>query len=207
MDRLLLRLLTASVCVLSLAGPVELIWAKPPVPAKDDFAPTRQQVLAYFRQKPDYRPGDFVTREDALPLLNKLQKSGLPAADAGKIASQMVGRSEFLAAQLATPQGKAFMRRIARYPNAFDRLDRLSQLPRGEQTIRDLIRGPGGERLVQYMTETNGGKNLGKQLSEIPNSPDFNSPTGRIYTAERLLDQLQAAYARARTTQSKASQR
>ena len=49
------------------------------------------------------------------------------------------------------------MRRVAADPNVYDRLDRLSQMPHGQQTIRDMIKGPGGEKMVDYMTKSPGG--------------------------------------------------
>jgi hypothetical protein len=83
------------------------------------------------------------------------------------------------------------------YPNGYDRIDRLSRLPLGQQTVRDLIRGPGGEKMVAYMTTASGGKELGKMLSNDPQGKQFNAPTGRIYTVAMLLDRMKQSQAAA----------
>lgn len=156
-------------------------------------------VLRYFRAQTDYRPGDFVTRQQLQPLVTVLVSQGVPKGWAHQIMQRSVDKDEFLAKQFGTPAGRQFMREIARYPKAFDRLDRLARLPHGQQTIQDLIRGPDGEKLVQYMTMTSGGKELGRMLSYDPNNKDFNAPTGRIYTAEGLLEWLEKAWTREKT--------
>ena len=93
--------------------------------------------------------------------------------------------------------GRKFMSQIARYPDAYDRLDRFSRLPRGQRMVGDLIRGPGGYKMIEYMTETPGGEFLGKQLSKAPDGRDFNAPTGRIYTVKMLQSRLKQSYAEA----------
>jgi hypothetical protein len=82
------------------------------------------------------------------------------------------------------------MRQISKMALAYDRIDRLAPLPHGQQTIRDLIRGPDGYKLIAYMTGTSGGTQLGRMLSTSPNAAGFNSATGRIYTAEALIEKL-----------------
>jgi hypothetical protein len=157
----------------------------------------RQAVLRYFQGRPDYRPGDMITREATEPLLNRLREVGLPLSDAKQILADMPSTEGFLAKQLSTPNGRDFMRQISRYPDAYDRLDRLSRLPRGQKTVRELIRGPDGYKMIQYMTTAKGGRQLGKQLSNSPGAGDFNAPTGRIYTVEDLLRRLEKSRAAA----------
>ena len=83
------------------------------------------------------------------------------------------------------------MDRIASYPNVYDRLDRLADLPHGEQTIQEWLRNPGGERMVAYLTTTVSGTRLGKVLTSGPESKLLTVPTGRIYTVAMLLTRLQ----------------
>lgn len=161
------------------------------------FSEAQQAVSRYFGARENFRSGDLITREDVEPLLAQLQKKGLPLSDAGQILQNVPAKGEFLVDQLGTPDGRKFMRRIAAYPDAYDRLDRLSRMPHGQQTIRDLIRGPGGEKMIEYMTTTSGGKELGKMLANAPTGEKFNAPTGRIYTVELLLARLQQSHAAA----------
>ena len=86
------------------------------------------------------------------------------------------------------------MEGIAKYPDAYDRLDRLSRLPYGRQTVHDLIQRPGGEKMTQYMSTASGGKEIGKKFANAPGATDFNKSTGRIYTVAMLLGQLQEQY-------------
>ena len=55
--------------------------------------------------------------------------------DDKQILERVPAKDEFLAEQLRTRSGRKFMRQISRYDNAYDRLDRLSRLPHGEQTV------------------------------------------------------------------------
>lgn len=162
-----------------------------PIPS---FAEVKQTVAQYFEAMPKFRENDLLTRDVVEPLLGKLQKMGLPLADAGQILGKVPSKDEFLADQLSTDRGRQFMRRISGYPGAYDRLDRLSRMPHGEQTIRDLVRGPGGDKMLQYMTTAQGGTELGKQLSNSPTGKQFNEPTGRIYTVTLLLKRLQQSH-------------
>jgi hypothetical protein len=103
--------------------------------------------------------------------------------------------NDYLVQRLRTPRGRQFMRRIANYPGAYDRLDRLSWLPYGKQTVQDLIQKKGGEDMIKYITTAPGGNELGKMLSNAPKGANFNQPTGRIYTAALLLARLKTSYA------------
>ena len=163
-----------------------------PIPSLSEI---KQVVLRYFQAKPDYRVGDLITKEDVEPLLGKLQQKGLPLPDAKQILDKTPAKDEFLTQQLRTPDGRKFMRDISGYGDAYDRRDRLSRLPHGQQTIRDLIRGPDGYKMIEYMTTAPGGKELGNQLSNAPKGKDFNAVTGRIYTADILLLRLEKSRA------------
>ena len=167
-------------------------------PAKiPPFSEVRQTVLSYFEARPDYRPGDLITRGDVEPLLARLQQQGLPLTDAKQILEKTPVKGEFLVEQLSTPNGRKLMRRIATYPGGYDCVDRLSRLPYGHQTVRALMRDPGGQTLIEYLTTTSGGKETGKMLSNSPGGERFNDPTGRIYTAAMLLARLQQSHAAA----------
>jgi hypothetical protein len=159
-----------------------------PIPALSDL---RQAVVRYFEAQPGYRPGDLITQDQVEPLLVKLKWMGLPLPNPKLIVEKVPVKNEFLAEQFRTPNGRKFMRDISGYTGGYDRLDRLSRLPHGKQTIRDLIRGPDGYKMIEYMTTAPGGTMLGEQLSNAPGAGDFNAKTGRIYTAEILLRRLE----------------
>ncbi|MCE5269211.1 MAG: hypothetical protein LLG00_15145 [Planctomycetaceae bacterium] len=187
-----MRHLRLALIVLVAASAQSSLAATRPIP---QFSEVRQAVLRYFQARRDYRPGDLITRQTIAPLLGQLQQKGLPLPDSKQILESVPSDDGFLARQLATPAGRSFMRQVARYPDAYDRLDRLSRMPRGEQTVRDLIRGPDGYKMLQYMTTTPGGEEMGRMLSNAPGAGDFNAPTGRIYTVDALLAQLEKSHA------------
>lgn len=184
-------MIALSVAAIAVAAPKEDVRTKP-IPSLSEV---KQAVLRYFKAQPDFRTGDLVTRDQVEPLLRQLQKMGLPLPDAKQILEKVPSKDEFLAQQLSTPNGRNFMRKISGYKDGYDRLDRLSRLPHGEQTVRDLIRGPGGEKMIEYMTTASGGKELGKMLSDAPLGKNFNDPTGRIYTVEKLMARLEQSHA------------
>jgi len=165
-----------------------------PIPA---FATVQQVVVRYFQARRDFQSGDLITADVVEPLLAELQQKGLPLSDAAEILEDVPAKGDFLVGQFNTPTGRKFMRRIAAYPNVYDRLDRLARLPNGQQTVRDLIRNPGGEKMVAYMTTTVSGRELGKILTDGPEAKLFTVPTGRIYTVAMLLARLQQSHAAA----------
>jgi len=159
-----------------------------PIPAYKDI---ERVVSKHFGRQPDFQPRDLITRDQVKPLLGQLKRLGLPLADADQILELVPAKGEFLVDQLSTPAGRRFMRDASEYPGAYDRLDRLSRMIHGKQTLRDLIRGPDGYKMIEYMTTAPGGKSLGKMLSKAPHAGKFNEPTGRIYTVDMLLARLE----------------
>jgi hypothetical protein len=156
-------------------------------------------VERYFDSLPDYQPGDLVTRSQVAKALAKVAEAGTKVPDAQRILSATLADSSFLAKELSTPAGRKFMRKVARHPGAFSRLDRLSTIPRGQTLVRDLVRGADGDKFIEYLTTTRGGRKLGSTLAGARQGADLNEPTGRIYTAEDLmaaLDETLAAGAR-----------
>lgn len=150
----------------------------------------------HFDQMRGFQPDGIIVQSEVAPLFDKLKKAGwdISKEDRQAILDRVLPDNSFLAKELRTPAGKKFAADIFNYPDGFDRLDRMSHMPQGRDTVRRLIIGPGGYKMIQYMTTAPGGKNLGKQLSDAPKGKNFNSPTGRIYTVNMLLDELNKLY-------------
>jgi hypothetical protein len=164
-------------------------------PAKDQFSIARAAVEQHFTSLPDYQPGDLVTRSQVLEALEKVSDAGAKVPDAARIVELTLPDSSFLARELSTPAGRKFMRKVGRNPDGFSRLDRLSSISRGQSTVRDLIRNPNGDKFIEYLATTRGGRKLGSTLGGAQGGTDINKPTGRIYTAEDLLSELQRSFA------------
>jgi hypothetical protein len=142
----------------------------------------------------DYRPGDIISQQQVAPIFDQLQRLGWTVRDRAEILQLVPGENEFIVRQLRSPEGRTFMRQSNKYPLSFDRIDRLSQMDMGEKNVKAIIRGPDGYKLIQYMTSTPYGRNMGQMLSQDPHGADFNSPTGRLYTADAFLARLQQSY-------------
>ena len=142
----------------------------------------------------DYQPGDIVSQQQVEPIFEQLKQLGWVVRDRAEIMKLVPGDSDFIVRELRSAEGRTFMRQSGKYPLAYDRIDRLSRMIMGEKNVRALIRGPDGYKMIQYMTSTPYGRNMGQMLSQDPRGADFNSPTGRLYTADALLGRLQQSY-------------
>ncbi|QGQ23018.1 hypothetical protein F1728_10205 [Gimesia benthica] len=148
----------------------------------------------YFTNRKGYESGDLLTSNDVKPLFRELQQAGWKVKAEKVILSRMHTNSDFLASQLSTPKGVKFMRKIAKMPGGYDRLDHLLKMPYGKRRIKEFIDSPGGYTMIEYMTTTQGGKNLGKYLSQTKTGKGFNQPTDMIYTQTELLQVIQETY-------------
>src|SRR5687768_10033139 len=97
---------------------------------------TRRQLAA----KRGYQPGDLLAQGDARPVFEQLAKAGWQIADKDALIRLMLDDSHFLVKQLRTPAGVKFAHGVAKQSLVFDRLDRLSSMPGGQQFIHDMIR-------------------------------------------------------------------
>jgi hypothetical protein len=161
---------------------------------RPEFVLVLQIVQQHFASLVGYQAGDLLTRSQVEPLLQQLQDAGWDFPERAEITELVLPDDSFLARQFGTPAGRAFMRKIARHPGAYSQVDRLSSVSGGERIVRDLVRQRGGEKFVEYLTTTKGGRNLGNTLSHARRGVDLNKPTGRIYTANDLLDRLRLIY-------------
>jgi hypothetical protein len=175
---------------------------KPQKPAKEkspsaplpSFDLVTKEVKRQLALDPEYQEGDLLTAPRVEKILSKLDKINWKVADAREIVRLLLSDTDWMAERLSGPEGRQFMRQIARLPGGYDRVDRLRDMPNGESNISDFIESPEGFKMIEYMTTTQGGRNLGDQLSEAPDGHNFNQPTGRIYTERELLKRLKTSY-------------
>lgn len=176
-------------------------WGTAGAPATADDSPrpslpdVQRTVQQYFAAMPDYRPGDIITQSQVRPLLARLKQSGWQLSDGKQILERVPTESEFLVRHLRTSKGLQFMRQIGTIPDTYDRLQRMSRLPRGKLTVSQLIQRPGrGSDVIKYLTTHERGIKASRQMSRKPVGKDFHKPTGRIYTEQMLLGQLRESY-------------
>jgi hypothetical protein len=147
-------------------------------------------VESYFASLPGYKKGDLITRSQIEKAIAKLEAAGVKVPDASAIAKLGLADDSFLVRELSTTQGKKFMRELAKDPSTFERLDRLSTIPRGQTLIRQLVREKGGDDLIVYLATTQGGKNMGSMMAQARGGVNLNKPTDRIYTVDDLVAEL-----------------
>jgi hypothetical protein len=162
-------------------------------PQADDGQRIAKVVAEFFAAQPDYRDGDLIRRTQIEQVVAKLVSKGVKISDPASIVKLGLADDSFLMRELSTPAGKHFMRQLAQHPGTYSHLDRLSTIPRGQATIHDLIRQKDGDKLIEYMATTKGGHNMSAQMAQPRGGVDLNKPTGRIYTAEDLIDALNNA--------------
>jgi hypothetical protein len=192
-----------------LVSTLMLVAAKPQESQKikrfPKFSKVSAEVERDLRASKDYRSGDIISRDEVEAVFERLKQLGWNVRDRKEIAEETLANDSFLVRELRTEDGHRFMRQISSFPNAYDRLERLAGLADGERIVQRLIAGPDGYKMMEYLTEASGGEQLGQMLSEAPQGQDFNRPTGRIYTAQQLLERLKTSHERASASKKAAA--
>ena len=201
----------ATLAILALGG-VLSIFANPcaamqPAPGQPSPAPTTQPASAlpefkaiesaiaqHFALQSDFQPSDLLFPSQIGAALDAVRDAGWEVSDRQAIVERGLANNSFLAKELSTIAGRKFMRRVARHPGTYGRLDRLSTIAGGQQLIRDLIRQKDGDKLIKYLATTTGGQNMGRMAANTRHGVNLNKPTGRIYTAEELMVALKSSY-------------
>jgi hypothetical protein len=166
-----------------------------PAPAeRPDFGIVARAVEKSFTSLPDYQAGDLIRQSQVQQCFDLILEAGwdVPARDA--LLGRVLADDSFLVKELSSPTGRKFMRRVARHPGTYSRLDRLSTISGGERLIHDMIRQKDGDKLIEYLATTRGGRNMGRMMAGARQGVDLNKPTGRIYTADELVAALKGVY-------------
>ena len=167
-----------------------------PAATPPSFDQVIRALTDYFKSQDDYQRSDLMNQQQVAEALEAVAKIGWQVPDAKQITDQALPLNSFLVGELATPDGKRFMRKISKSPGTYSRLDRLSRLSQGQQVVSQLVGDVGGDVFITYLATTNSGHNLGQMMAGTPKGTDLNLPTGRIYTADDLLAVLKKAYAK-----------
>jgi hypothetical protein len=170
------------------------------LPAGDlpEFKAIDAALKTHFASQADFLPGDLLFQSQITQAMDAVAAAGWDVSDADRkaIVDRALANDSFLAKELSSPTGRKFMRRIARHPGTYSRLDQLSTIAGGQQLIRDLIRQKDGDKLIEYLATTQGGQNLGRMAGNSRHGVNLNKPTGRIYTADDLFSALKTAHDR-----------
>jgi hypothetical protein len=160
------------------------------------FSQIRGIVEKNLKANPRYRDGDLIVRCDVEPIFNELIGLGFVPADAEEMYDAFLPDMAPLILVLRTDAGRKFMLEIREIKGAYDRLERLSWLPRGPVALGQLINAEDGVEKLRLLTTPAGAAAIRKQFPDDARAQNFDRPTGHIHTAARLLEHLQEIHRR-----------
>jgi hypothetical protein len=165
------------------------------------FSQVRALVESHMQTNSDFRRGDLITRGDVAPALGDVEALGWKNVSQSAAVMNLIEEGDFLARQLRSAQGQTFMRRVSGSRLIYDRLDRISRMPGGQRMIQDLIKLPDGHRYAK-VDPGRGVPNLSDLLPKNASGktarvPDLDKPTGKIYTLDEFLKQLEISHRKA----------
>ncbi len=179
-----------------------LVWLGSARPASAQI-PSWEQVEKTFRKhypapvagQGGAQPPPLVTYDTARRIFYELWEQRWNVSDQAEILKQVTPNNSFLAQQCLSAGGQKFLKQAGDPQTVFDRLERLSRLPEGQQKIRDLMAGPQGHHdMLAYMLGSQGSKLLIEGAVDHPDARDFNKPTGKIYSPEALLERIKKSH-------------
>ena len=180
------------------AGMLVAMLVAPTLFAAGRATPTMAQVekvvAEELAKKRDYQPGDLISRADAEPIFNRLMEMGMQPFDPETLYNQFLPYNSFLVTEMSTAAGRKFMRKVSKYPDVYDRLERLSWMPAGRELIRELTQRGDGPEVLQTLTTPAGAKAVEQIMAGDVRGANFALPTGHIHTAEQLLERLREAH-------------
>lgn len=154
-------------------------------------AQIQQLVVAHLRSNPEYAAGDLITQADVEPIFNALIEQGRSPAENESLYDAFLSDREHLVKSLRTPEGRKFMRAVARLPNVYDRLERLSWSETGRRMLGELIEAADGPKLLEKILTPEGTEKIEESLRSDPRGGNFQLPTGKVHTADQLIDRLE----------------
>jgi hypothetical protein len=190
-------------CILVITGTLLLSGLGIPVFAVNtpSLASIKSVAEKHWQENPDYSPGDLISRGDVEAIFNELLDRGFPVNDIAEgLYDDFVPENSFLAQTLRTEKGRDFMRKVHALPRAYDRLERLSWIPAGQEILRELVEKPDGATLFKAMLEPDGLKATAAYLASDPRGKNYALPTGHIHTAAQFYKRLEEKYPQGKKT-------
>lgn len=192
--------LPLALLVLTIGIPVPLPGAEPTkLPAFGNIRRAVEEHLAELRKR---QAADILTRSDIQPLFSKFKQLGWVVSEEQELSSRLLSDADPLVRLLREPSGVKLLSQLSNEPLVYDRLDRLMREPGGNRMLTDLVKLPDAARyvraqrpravpgLVDFLPKGASGK-----TRQVPN---YDQPTGKIYTVSQLLEELEHSYERDR---------
>lgn len=160
------------------------------------MAEVKAVVQKHLHAKPEYVPGDLISRGDVEPIFDELIPLGVPLSSGQEeLYDDFIPESSPLVKALRSPSGRKFMQQVKTIPHVYDRLERLCWNNHGRELIDQLATDPQGAVLLKAMLEPAGKGATAKFLGDSASAKNFSLPTGHVYTANQLLKKLDAVLA------------
>lgn len=153
-----------------------------------------------LEEEKGFKANDLISQSDAERVLKALRKTGWNPPKQDQLLKLVLADGHALVTLLKGSKGAAFMRKVSGKKNIYDQLDRLLQMPGGEKTVKAMTTAKDGYKLVDYYFGAAGsGNTLAQTLprgisGKPPKDPDFEKPTGKIYTGEQLAAKLKLIF-------------
>ncbi len=148
----------------------------------------------HLRSNSNYLPGDMLTQTEVEPIFNELIDRGYQSPENEGLYDSFLPQRDPFVKTMRSPQGIAFMRAVSRLPNVYDRLERLSWSPTGRAILAQLMGSADGRKALEQMLSEDGVKVVEETLSKDPRGKNFQLPTGKIHTANELIEHLCELY-------------
>ncbi|MEX0586284.1 MAG: hypothetical protein WD176_06555 [Pirellulales bacterium] len=161
------------------------------------FSQIQRHVRAHLQSTKGYQPGDLLTKTQVQPVFAALATLGWKVAEVDEILELVCDDQDALVRHLRSPQGAKLMRAAGKDTAVYNRLHRLTMTDGGPAHLRDMLKLPNGVEVAKALTNDPRGKDIARRLSRSPKAPDFDKPTGLIYTEAQLIDRLRTSYTKA----------
>ncbi len=176
----------------------QLVRAEEAAPSKSPPPLTRKAVEEIvsrnLRNDPLYLPGDAICQSDVEPIFNELIERGYRSADHEGLYDSFLSANDKFIQAMRTPEGRMFMRSVAKLPGAYDRLERLTWSDTGRALLAEMIASGEGKKAVEHILSDEGAKLVEGLLAKDPRGQDFRLPTGKVHTANELIEHLCEIY-------------
>lgn len=165
---------------------------------KPTWADLRKGVEKYFAEQRGRQPTDILVSSEARATIELMAKAGWKPKESEKLLARVSGDGDFLVRELKTKEGRKFLAATSSEANVYDRLDKLTKHSGGDRLVSSVIRLPNGPSFMRPKPTPGFGTLmdlLPKGASgKTPIDPEFNKPTGKIYTSTAWIKELEAAY-------------
>lgn len=165
---------------------------------KPQWIQLRKVVDKYFAEQRGRSATDVLTSSEARATLDLLTKAGWKPKDSAKLQARVLGDGDFLVRELKSKEGRKFLAATSSEGLVYDRLDRLTKYSGGDRLVTSIINLPNGPAFMRPKPTPGFGTLmdlLPKEASgKTPVDPQFNKPTGKIYTAAQWIKELESAY-------------